>query len=142
MRHTDTIRKTTGIGHHMDRHAVATYQSRKVCGDEPVTHLDDGEMLILDDLYTFKIGSVVSSALRDGRDPVAAVDRARKLGHELVFIYGLGAMIYAGARKTPEPYIRVSYGMKVQFEGNVYTIEKAPNQNLQLKPVMPATVDA
>lgn len=142
MRHTDTIRMTTGIGHHVDRAQVSTYESHKQCGDELVTMLDDGDGLVLGDLKTYRIGSVIGGALRDGRDPVAALDRAREHGHELVFIYGLGASIYAGARKAPEPYIRVEVGQKVMFHGGVYTIQKAPNDNLRLQRYVMAAVQA
>ena len=141
MRHTDTIYRTTGIGHHMDRAQVSTYESHKQCGDELVTLLDDGDGLVLADLKTYRIGSVIGSALKDGRDPVAALDRARELGHELVFIYGLGAMITAHQR-TPEPYIRVKIGQMVMFHGGVYTIQKAPNDNIRLQRYVKATVAA
>ena len=75
-------------------------------------------------------------------DVESALDRAREHGHELVFIYGLGASVYAGARKAPEPYIRVEVGQKVMFHGGVYTIQKAPNDNLRLQRYVMAAVQA
>lgn len=141
MRHTDTQHHIDGIGLHMDRLPVETHQSRKAgCG--PVTLLEDSTRLVLDGLHTFMIGSVVSYALRNGDDPVEAIDHARSLGHELVYIFANGAVISSGGSLGQHrAHVRVTLGMRVQFEGNIYTIEKAPNHNLRLQPV-PAAVAA
>lgn len=132
MRYNDTIHHTTGIGHHIDRAGEHLRCGKVHCW---ATELYAGEGLVLNDLETFRISSVASSALQRNDDPVEAVERAKRLGHELVFIYGLGASIVAGGPRAPEPYIRVTIGMTVRFQGNFYTIEKAPNHNLRLQPV-------
>ncbi len=134
MRHNDTQHHIDGIAIHLDRLPVETHQSRKAgCG--PVTLLEDSTRLVLDGLHTFMIGSVVSYALRNGDDPVEALDRARAHGHELVYIFARGAVVSA-SRGPCEAHVRVTLGMRVQFEGNIYTIEKAPNHNLRLQPLV------
>lgn len=134
----DLIHHTSGIGHHVQRRSAPVYGRVGVSATELVA----GEKLVLDGLRTYTIGSVVSYAMKNGDDPVAAIDRARKNGHELVFIYGNGAMIYSGARMEPTPHVMVEVGMVVRFQGNLYTIEKAPNQNLRLQALATANVEA
>lgn len=136
----DKIVKTDGIGHHVARTPVEFYSRRH--GDTlKVTKLVAGEKLVLDGLRTYTIGSVVSYAMENDHDPIEALDRARKNGHELVFIYGNGASITAH-RREPTPHVIVEVGMQVKFEGCYYTIEKAPNQNLRLQALATANVEA
>jgi len=83
---------------------------------------------------TYTINSVVSYALQYNECPIAAVERAKGFGHELVFIFGNGACIHNGPRSTAK-HIYVEIGMTVKFQGHYYTIEKAPNDNLKLKEI-------
>lgn len=134
---TDTLKIQNGIGDLYER--APTGGS---CDHRKAVKLIDNERLVLPlesrfghglIYHTFTIGSVVSYALRNGDDPVAAIDRARSFGHELVFIFGNGSCIHNGPRSTTK-HILVELGMTVRFEGNLYTIERAPNDNLRLKP--------
>jgi hypothetical protein len=101
--------------------------------DQPIQAkpLASGDRLVVDGLHTYQIGSVVSHALQNDDDPVAAVAQAKANGHELVYIFGLGARI----SRTPKAYIRIDIGDLVRFEGNTYTIGTAPNRNLRLIPI-------
>lgn len=139
LKHTDELIRHNGIGLHFRRTPVEFFSQRH--GPMSVTPLDDGEKLVLDGLRTFTIGSVVSYALKTGRDPVEALDSARENGHELVWINGNGSMI-SSTQGAPEHLVQVEVGMQVHFEGRYYTIENAPNKNLQLKPLVTATVEA
>lgn len=105
---------------------------------EPHYVLEDGDELALDSGsvkhgHHYQIGSVVSSALERGDDPLEAVERATNNGHKLHFIFGLGSSI-TSQKRDKKTYIEVSYGDIVRFEGRYFTIDKAPNQNLRLEP--------
>lgn len=119
---------TDGIGTHV--HLTPTTRWNDA---EPAKELRAGDRLVLGGLRTFSINSVVSYALECGEDPVAAIDHARGLGHELVWINGLGATL-SRAPRAPRAHIIVEIGDRVRFEGQVYTIQPAPNHNLRLVP--------
>lgn len=96
--------------------------------------LKDGDTLSLKErnhLGSYTIGSVASSAIADGSCPYEARERALGFGHDLYFIFANAACITAHEREK-ETHIEVHYGMEVLFEGVVFTIEKAPNNNLKL----------
>jgi hypothetical protein len=83
---------------------------------------------------TYQIGSVIGGAVKDGNDPLEALERAKSFGHQLVFIFGLGSSIHNGPRSTRK-HIFVKHGMTVRFMGQFYEIIKTSNDNLGLKPI-------
>jgi hypothetical protein len=136
---TDTLKIQNGIGDLYERAPTGGW-----CDHRQAVKLIDHERLVLPVqsrfghglIYnTYTIGSVVSGALRDGDDPVKALDRARSFGHELVFIFANGSCIHNGPRSTTK-HVLIEIGMTVRFEGNLYTIETAPNDNIWLKPIV------
>lgn len=118
---------------------VAAYPAFNVFRREPKSagfvEITTEDTLILkvdgDHKGTFSAGSVVSYALQYNECPMAAVERAKANGHDLVWINANGAMLTADDRAT-EDVIEVEYGMLVRFQGVVATIEKAANNNLKL----------
>lgn len=84
--------------------------------------------------HFFKIGSVGGYAVKNGDCPVEAVERAKANGHELHYVYGLGASISNQQREKGEKFA-LAWGEEIGFEGKRYTLEKAPNQNVRLVPV-------
>lgn len=80
----------------------------------------------------YQIYSVISSALKDGDDPLYAYQRALERGHKLHFIYALGSSITAWKRDRKQ-YIGVRIGSRYWFEGHVFEITKESNDNLGLK---------
>lgn len=80
------------------------------------------------------IGSVASSALKDGDCPFKARDRAIKNGHDQYFVFGLGTCLTAH-KQAKETYIGVRAGQHVFFEGKHFEIIATGNQNLGLKEV-------
>lgn len=78
-------------------------------------------------------GSVVSYALENGEDPIEAIETAKSRGHELHWINACAVSITSHSRPQ-ETLILVEPGMVVRFEGKLFTIKKAPNNNLQLVP--------
>lgn len=94
------------------------------------TELKDNDVLFFN-LGTYKIGSVVGYALENGEDPIAAYNHAVQMGHELHYIFGLGACI-SDSRRERKRVIKVTIGMTVHFHGELFTIETAPNDNLKL----------
>ncbi|HEY8578191.1 MAG TPA: hypothetical protein VIL88_17835 [Devosia sp.] len=135
----DTIFKTTGIGHHVDREPGVLARIRADDGsiaEVLATELLAGERLVLNDLHGFKINSMVSASILSGHDPIDAIDRARERGHALVWISSLGAMLTSEPREA-KPYIRVRHGMPVLFEGVIYRIDPASNGNIVLTRYVP-----
>lgn len=85
-------------------------------------------------LNKFMISSVASSALKDNKDPIAAIERAKANGHDLHFIFGLGSCLTAHKQARKE-YIEVSVGDKVYFEGRLFELQAANNNNLHMKEI-------
>jgi len=83
---------------------------------------------------TFSAGSVVSYALEYNECPIAAVERAKSNGHDLVWINANAAVLTADHRDAVD-VIEIEVGQLVRFQGVTATIEKAPNNNLKFKPV-------
>ncbi|MDN7179080.1 hypothetical protein M0D69_13865 [Caballeronia sp. SEWSISQ10-4 2] len=84
----------------------------------------------------YSISSVVSYSLENGDDPIAAVERATRLGHELHWLNGLGAILTAHER-AKETYIAIERGSMIEFEGRVFEVIAQPNDNLGLKFIKP-----
>lgn len=81
----------------------------------------------------FSPGSVVSYAMKNGEDPIAAIEDAVARGHNLHWINACASSITSHARPK-ETLVEVKIGMVVRFEGRLFTIEKAMNNNLDLVP--------
>jgi len=94
----------------------------------------EDELYNLDTRGKHMISSCVSSALKDGDDPLACHQRAIDLGHETHFIIALASCLtsHKQAKKT---YIGVKAGQHVFFEGKHFEIITTGNQNLGLKEV-------
>lgn len=84
--------------------------------------------------HQFKASSVISYALRDGRDPVEALRMAQERGEQLHYIFGLGTSITSHKREKYEVTL-VEVGQHVKFEGRIFEIVKAPNDNLDLREI-------
>ena len=97
---------------------------------------------------TYSPGSVVSYALEYNECPIQAVaDCLAKMksdpygGHKLYWINGRGSVLTAHKRAA-EQVVKVKIGMKVRFEGKLFTIESAWNQNLAFKEYVEEAVAA
>ena len=84
--------------------------------------------------HWFQIGSVVSYSLKSGSCPIEALARATNLGHDLHFVFGLGASITSD-RKAKTDKIALEWGQMIVFEGRIFELRKAPNDNVRLAPV-------
>lgn len=123
----------------MSKTIVATYPAYDIVaapvhGLTQLPVLKSGDTLSLKErnhLGSFTIGSVASSALEDCECPYAARDRALGFGHELHFIFANASSI-SNMKTAKGEHIEVHYGMKVLFEGVIFTIEKDHNNNLKL----------
>jgi hypothetical protein len=80
----------------------------------------------------YSISSVVSYAMKNGDCPIESVERAQRLGHELHWLNGIGAMLTAHQR-AKETYIAIERGALIQFEGRIFEVIAQPNDNLGLK---------
>lgn len=94
-----------------------------------------GEVLrVKGELTNHKVGSVFSSAVESGDDPLAAYERAVKLGHNVTFIFALASVISNTALPTVR-VIEISLGDHILVEGKEFEIEQAGNRQLHLAPL-------
>ncbi len=81
--------------------------------------------------HFFKIGSVIGSAVKNGDDPIEAMERAKANGHETEFVFGLGVSITAHRQEKGEKFA-MTWGDVIGFHGKRFRLEQAPNQNVRL----------
>jgi hypothetical protein len=93
-----------------------------------IKHTRNGDAFIEE----FRMGSVVSYALRYGVCPIAAVERAKGFGHDLHWISGT-ATVLSNSPQARRRVIEVAIGQTITFEGRLFEITKQPNSNLGLK---------
>lgn len=99
-------------------------------------HIDTNDILMdrKSMLHTYYAGSVVRYAQECNEDPIAAIERARRLGHNLHWINAKGASITAW-KQEQEDAILIGPGDRVFFEGIEFEVVKAPNNNFNLKAI-------
>ncbi len=84
--------------------------------------------------YSYSPGSVVSYALENNDDPIAAVEEAKAKNEPLIWISGRGTCL-SDSPQARETLVKVEIGMLVRFEGQVTKIAAAPNNNIRFAPV-------
>ncbi len=82
---------------------------------------------------SWTIGSVVSAALSSGDCPLEAVERAKGFGHPLYFIFTNATCLSRSAQERATR-ILINEGDVVRFEGKLFIIESAANDNKVLTP--------
>lgn len=123
---------------------VATYPARLLWALEDTIRWDDrrpakelraGDLLCCPEgLTTYTVGTVISYALDNGDDPIAAVRMAVSHGYELAWINQNGGCITSHERPI-ENCIVIRPGDTIRLEGRCYTVEKGNNPgNLSLVP--------
>lgn len=126
--------------------AYDVYPAPKYLGDKNLIALQAGDELACNDFRSeyysmFTCGSVASGSLkRGGLNPGQTVsekeelERSRhgKVAHH--FIFGNSVCI-TSHKQDRKRYMKISLGDKVLYEGVVYTIERANNDNLKFQPV-------
>ena len=85
-------------------------------------------------LHHYMISSVASSAVESNDCPLEAIERAKKNGHQQHFIFALGSCLTAHKQARKE-YTEVSIGDMVYFQGLVFKIQPANNNNLHLEQI-------
>jgi len=120
---------------HRNAEITETFPAYDVVRLQPQSNITtlyaEDELQIKGKYSHYQINSVVSSSLKDGRDPLECVERAKGFGHQLHFIFPLACCI-SSSQGPREVYIEVEYGMVIKFEGKLFVIEKAANDNLKL----------
>lgn len=106
-----------------------------------VLKLKDDIMVYDDEILTdakhlsnWVLGSVTGYAIRGGLDPIDLYNKAVKNGHETHYAMAMGGCITDNPTKG-KSRICVEYGDKIQFHGQIFIIEKAPNNNITLRKV-------
>lgn len=124
----NTIRyELTLVGHRVVTQCVAWTSVAA-----PVGHVfNHGETVLIGD-RRFTFGSVVGYAMENGEDPVEAVERATRLGHEMRWLSSNASGIYSGSVIEHEVMYALSFGDVVRFEGGNYRVDRAPNANAKL----------
>ncbi len=96
-------------------------------------NLTDGENIVVDgQLGSYKVGTVVSSALRNNEDPIAAYQRAVERRHNTHWL-NANATVLTAHKQTKAKMIVVKIGMLVYIEGRRFTITREANNNLGLE---------
>tara|TARA_R110000751_G_scaffold276509_1_gene377386 strand:- start:223 stop:606 length:384 start_codon:yes stop_codon:yes gene_type:complete len=80
--------------------------------------------------YTF--GDVFSSALNYGDCPLEALKRAEGFNHDIYWLSQNPITLSASRAEDKERAFSVSVGDKVKYAGKIFTVKKAPNNNLVL----------
>lgn len=83
---------------------------------------------------TYRPGSAASYALQYNECPIQAYNEAVARNHATHWINARGSCITA-EKRAAEDVVLVRYGMRVRFEGRLFTIEKDHNNNLRFQPV-------
>ena len=89
------------------------------------------EQLCVDGSY-FTFGDVFSYALRSGKCPLEALEQAQGFGHEIYWLNQNPIVLSAYKTEEKEYAFSVNVGDQVKYAGKIFTIEKAPNDNLAL----------
>lgn len=103
--------------------------------DGPILAIRAGQKLGLDSgrgyWHQFKPNSVASYALEYNEDPIAKVERAKARGEAIYWLTPLAVCLSAHKRDQYE-LMQIEIGQRVYFEGKIFRIEAARNDNLNL----------
>lgn len=92
-----------------------------------------GEILrVKGELTRHKVGSVFAYAVENGDDPLEAYERAIEHGHAVTYVFGLASVISIAA-SPQERVIEIDIGDHIIVEGKEFEIERAGNQQINLK---------
>jgi hypothetical protein len=88
---------------------------------------------ITDDSYhsDWRFGSVASYALKNNKCPFEAAERANKLGHDLYWVSQSTIVISSTPSELPKRVLLQPEDV-VRFEGKLFTLRDAPNNNKSL----------
>ena len=81
--------------------------------------------------HWYRFGSVASFALKSDDCPIRSVNRAKEHGHKLYWL-NPEPTVLTNDRRPKEERVALEWGDEVVFEGRLFRIEKAPNQNAEL----------
>ena len=108
-----------------------SYENRCDAVENDYARFRDGDVMRIGYNH-YQIGSVASYAIKNGDCPMEAIEHAKENGHDMYYVFGLGASITAHKQKID--YGRpVEYGQRIIFEGHIFELEVARNQNIGLK---------
>lgn len=104
-------------------------------GAQGAINLTANENLILKGtMHRYYINSCVSYALENNKDPIRSYERAIANGHETHWI-SQHCTVITSHEQDRVTYVQVEIGQRVFFEGRLFEIGSAPNDNLRLIPV-------
>ncbi len=81
--------------------------------------------------HMFRFGSVVSYAAQYNECAIDAIDRARRLGHDLHWLNAQSVSITSHEQER-RTYIHAEFGDIVFFEGRHFRLDRASNQNVKM----------
>lgn len=100
--------------------------------ERAIINVTAGESIIVrGELGSYTFGSCVSYALANNNDPIKAYQRAIDNGHDTHWI-NADCTTLTAHETAKERKLVVEIGQTVLFEGRLFTIERAANQNLRL----------
>lgn len=118
---------------------VATYPGWNVVTREPDSkgfiNLTNRDGLISSNhLSRYTVSSAVSYALEYNDCPIEAYTRCIELGHKTHWI-NANATSITSEKQEKKTFLEVDFNALYRFEGQIFTIVKAPNNNLNLQAV-------
>tara|TARA_R110000823_G_scaffold298005_1_gene418249 strand:- start:1359 stop:1760 length:402 start_codon:yes stop_codon:yes gene_type:complete len=91
-----------------------------------------GELIKLKSNSTTQmLGTVISSAVEDSADPIAALERAVKFGHDTHYAFSIGSSLTAH-KQEKKRVIVFSEGDRIKLEGKEFYLKRAANDNVKL----------
>lgn len=95
------------------------------------TNLIANDHLCIDGQYRFRIGSVASYAIECGRCPIADFNRTVEQGHKTHFVTQMAVSL--SISNVPRGrFILIDSNQLIKFEGRVFKLTPAPNDNYNL----------
>jgi hypothetical protein len=86
----------------------------------------------------FEAGTVVSHALANNEDPIAAYERAVERGHETHWLHAQGTVVHSGPHRQALR-VGLQIGDVVRLEGRDFVLTAARNRNVDLVPATATT---
>jgi len=109
---------------------IAEYPAYKILAGSEKQYYAPGETFMIG-LTQYKLGDVMSYALKNGKCPFAAQQKAYLAGHEIYFAFAMGACLSSSPKKQEVTFAQ-EFGDVITYAGKDFKLVEAPNNNVRL----------
>jgi len=109
---------------------VAEYPAYKILAGSEKSFYAPGETFMIG-LTQYKLGDVMSYALKNGESPFAAQQKAYFAGDEIYFAFAMAACLSSSPKKQETTFAQ-DFGDVITYAGKKFQLVKAPNNNVKL----------